>query len=85
MHVSKIVLSGVILTLTLFAPLGNNSNAAKGIEEFTPQGNYIGDTDELADLKEFLAIAAESNNELRAAFHAWQSAIKKVHPAQEYF
>ncbi|MBC18455.1 MAG: sulfonate ABC transporter substrate-binding protein [Desulfovibrio sp.] len=81
MHVSKILLSGVILTLTLIVPLGNRSSAAQEAAKVSPQGNYIGDRDELADLKEFLAIAAENNNELRAAFHSWQSAIKKSEQA----
>jgi outer membrane protein TolC len=48
---------------------------AKPTEE-TP-GAYLGDRAELGDLKSFLSLAAENNNELRAAFQKWQAAIKK--------
>lgn len=40
-------------------------------------GIYLGDSGELGDLKSFLTQAAESNNELRAAFQRWQAAIKR--------
>lgn len=77
MHVNKALLSGIVLTITLLAPLASHSHAAQKSEEVSLPGSYIGDRDELADLKEFLAIAADNNNELRAAFYSWQSALKK--------
>jgi len=42
------------------------------------QGTYLGDRVELDDLKSFLSLAADNNNELRAAFQKWQAAIKKA-------
>nr|WP_287410235.1 TolC family protein [Pseudodesulfovibrio sp.] len=40
-------------------------------------GSYLGARAELGELKLFLQRAAESNNELRAAFQKWQAAIKR--------
>lgn len=44
----------------------------------TLPGSYLGDRAEMNDLRSFLALAAENNNELRAAFQKWQAAIKKA-------
>ncbi|WP_243545650.1 TolC family protein [Pseudodesulfovibrio tunisiensis] len=41
-------------------------------------GQYLGDQHELLNLKQYLALAAENNNELQAAFQQWQAAAKRA-------
>lgn len=76
-HSARITTILVFLLLatvsTAMAEQGNTQEP----EESQP-GSYLGDRTELNDLKNFLVLAAENNNELRAAFHKWQAAMKKA-------
>lgn len=65
--------------LLLFAMLATASaEESPDMEVDTLPGSYLGDRTELNDLKSFLILAADNNNELRAAFQKWQAAIKKA-------
>ncbi|QJB57026.1 TolC family protein [Pseudodesulfovibrio sp. zrk46] len=65
--------------LLLFAMLVTASaEESPEMEVDTLPGSYLGDRTELNDLKSFLILAADNNNELRAAFQKWQAAIKKA-------
>lgn len=75
-HISIISLTA-IMVIALLA----TANAAEE-EGSTPEGptpgSYMGDREELSDLKSFLVQAAANNNELQAAFQQWQAAIKRA-------
>lgn len=65
----------LMIVATASTTLAGKKNAMKP-EEALP-GSFLGDRAELSELRSFLVLAAENNNELRAAFQKWQAAIKK--------
>lgn len=75
-HASLISLTALMLIALLPVPRGF---AAEDItQDMAEPGSYLGDRAELDELRNFLVLAAENNNELRAAFQRWQAAIKRV-------
>ncbi|WP_319583510.1 TolC family protein [uncultured Pseudodesulfovibrio sp.] len=75
-HIKAIPLAAIMLiSLVTASPAADTGSATK--EENVP-GRYLGDRAELDELREFLALAAENNNELQAAFQQWQAAIKRA-------
>ncbi|OIQ51398.1 Outer membrane efflux protein [Pseudodesulfovibrio hydrargyri] len=71
-------LAAVTLLIALGAPSAHaETKDASAVTEPAP-GDYLGDRAELADLKSYLQLASENNNELRAAFHRWQASVKKA-------
>jgi len=75
-HATTIFLAAVVL-MTLSAPTHAEDPAPAVRDEAAP-GSYLGDRRELDDLRTFLVLAAENNNELQAAFQQWQAAIKRA-------
>ena len=77
----KISTSTILAAVAVLIMLSTAQAGTEAEEPDEPQkevpGNYLGDSAELADLKSFLTLAAENNNELRAAFQKWQAAIKR--------
>jgi outer membrane protein TolC len=65
----------MIISLTVTAHAGD---AKPPVQEEAAPGSYLGDREELGDLRAFLILAAENNNELQAAFQQWQAAIKRA-------
>ncbi|AMK10795.1 TolC family protein [Pseudodesulfovibrio indicus] len=77
----------ISLTAVMLIAMTGASGAASETETVAPEttvrdeavpGSYLGDRAELADLKGYLGLAAENNNDLRAAFQQWQAAIKRA-------
>lgn len=68
----------VLAVLTLCSAWSVPTEAAEEQETASGPGAYLGDRAELVDLREYLVIAAENSNELRAAFEQWQAAIHRA-------
>ncbi len=76
MKISTIIAAVAVLIMLSTAQAGTEGEETGEPQKEVP-GNYLGDRAELGDLKSFLTLAAENNNELRAAFQKWQAAIKR--------
>jgi outer membrane protein TolC len=70
-------LAAMALLIAMGGPVAHAEEKAATEPDPVP-GNYLGDRAELADLRSYLRLASENNNELRAAFHRWQASIKKA-------
>lgn len=69
----------MILSVLVFTSLLTFAFVARAEEEKAPQpGETLRPSQELDDLRLLLRGAAESNNELKAAFHKWQSAVQRA-------
>lgn len=67
-----------LVAMTLFTAITPFRASASDTETLPQPGSYLGDHADLADLKAFLSLAAENNNELRAAFQQWQASLRKA-------
>ena len=78
MHTSMKTFSLTAAMLIALATASPAADSPADSREAETPGGYLGDREELGDLKEFLALAAKNNNELQAAFQQWQAAIKRA-------
>ncbi|QGY41446.1 TolC family protein [Pseudodesulfovibrio cashew] len=69
----------ILITLTLLCvPVVHAGDSEQAVKQNGAPSSYLGDREELSDLRVFLKLAAENNNELRASFQKWQAAVKKA-------
>lgn len=72
----------ILICMATFCVFSAAHAKATGLPEIPATvGSFAADQPELADMRTFLTLAAENNNDLQAAFQQWQAAIGKSEAA----